>query len=134
MRRLSMLACAVALTVLTGCGSSGIGDLGGILGGSGTQQPSPTTTQTTALRGSVNNIDTQAQRIDLNAAYVNNLRNSTSNQSQTVYYDSRTRVSFQGNNYAVTDLERGDEVEIATYSNQGRLMADTITVTRNVRQ
>jgi hypothetical protein len=112
------------------CGSSGIGDLGGILGG----RPPTTSTQTSAVRGSISNVDTSAQRIDLNAAYINNLRNSSSNQSQTVYYDSRTRVSFQGRDYRVDDLERGDEVDITTYSNQGRLMADTVTVTRNVRQ
>ena len=43
-------------------------------------------------------------------------------------------MSYQGNtNYNITDLERGDEVSISGYNNNGRYVAQTITVTRNVR-
>jgi hypothetical protein len=122
MRKLSLLA---ALLLLAACGSSGLGDLGGILG-----SPSPNTPST--VTGTVNFVDTTAQRIDLNVNYVNNLRSSQGNAS--IYYDNRTQVQYQGRNYSPTDLERGDEVSVHGYSDNGKYVADTITVTRNVRQ
>ena len=66
---------AVVAMLLTACGSSGVlGDLGTILG-------SPSSTQPSDVRGTVDSIDTNARRIDLNVAYVNNLRSTGSNQS-----------------------------------------------------
>ena len=41
---------------------------------------------------------------------------------------------YQGSSYNVTDLERGDQITVAgVNNNQSRFIADTITVTRNVR-
>jgi len=111
-----------ALLLLAACGS--LGDLGSILGSS-----SPT--QQSTISGTVNNIDTQAQRIDLNVAYVNNLRNSQPNQS--IYYNSQTRVLYNNQTYSPTDLERGDEISVTGVNDNGRYVANTITVTRNVR-
>jgi hypothetical protein len=86
------------------------------------------------IQGTVSYVDTQAQRIDLNAAYSNGLRN-TQNNSYSIYYDSRTQVLYQNRSYVPTDLERGDQVDVRVYNNNnGQLLADTITVTRNVRQ
>ena len=121
MRKLSLLA---VLLLLAACGSGGLGDLGSILG-------SPSTTQPSNVQATVNFVDTNNQRIDVNASYVNNLRNTQNNQS--IYYDSRTRVVYQGRDYNVTDLERGDEISVSGSNNNGRYVADTITVTRNVR-
>ncbi len=122
MRKLSLLA---VVLLLAACGSGGLGDLGGILG-------SPSSSQPSDVRGTVNYVDTQNQRIDLNVNYVNNLRN-TQGSAQSIYYDNRTQVVYQGRNYNVTDLERGDEVSVRGYNSGGRYVADTITVTRNVR-
>jgi len=122
MRKLSIVA---VLLLLAACGSSGLGDLGGILGSPSQSTPSDVT-------GSVNFIDTSAQRIDLNVNMVNNLRSSQGTAS--IYYDNRTQVQYQGRNYAVTDLERGDEVSVHGFNDNGRYVADAITVTRNVRQ
>ena len=121
MRKLSLLA---VVLLLTACGSGGLGDLGGILG-------SPSSTQPSDVQGTVNYVDTQNQRIDLNVNYVNNLQ--TSQNAQSIYYDNRTQVVYQGRNYNVTDLERGDQISVRGYNNSGRYVADTITVTRNVR-
>ena len=120
MRKLSLVA--AALLLLAACGS-GI-DLGSILGSS-----SPT--QQSSIQGTVNNIDTNAQRIDLDVSYVNNLRNSQPGQS--IYYNSNTRVVYNNQTYAPTDLERGDQVSVTGANQNGRYVADTITVTRNVR-
>jgi hypothetical protein len=122
MRKLSILA---VLLLLAACGSGGLGDLGGILG-----SPSPSTPS--SVSGTVNFVDTSAQRIDLNVSYVNNLRSSQGNSS--IYYDNRTQVQWQGHTYSPTDLERGDEVSVHGYNDGGRYVADQITVTRNVRQ
>jgi hypothetical protein len=122
MRKLSFLP---ILLLLVACGSGGLGDLGSILG-------SPSSTQPSSVTATVNFVDTNNQRIDVNANYVNGLRNTQGSQ-QSIYYDSRTRVVYQGRDYNVTDLERGDEISVTGVNNNGRYVADTITVTRNVR-
>ena len=122
MRKLSILA---VLLLLAACGSGGLADLGGILG-----SPSPSTPS--SVNGTVNFVDTSAQRVDLNVSYVNNLRSSQG--SASIYYDSRTQVQYQGRTYSPADLERGDEVSVHGVNDNGKYVADTITVTRNVRQ
>jgi hypothetical protein len=123
MRKISLLAVAL---LVAACGSVGLGDLGTILG-------SPSSTQASDVQATVNSVDTQAQRIDVNVNYVNNLRN-TQGSTQSIYYDSHTQVVFQGNkNYRPEDLERGDEISVRGSNVNGRYVADTITVTRNVR-
>ena len=120
---------ALALTalLLASCGSmGGLGDLGGILG-------SPSPEQTSDVRGTIESIDTSAGRIDMAVSYVNNLRSSGSDQRGSIYYDNDTRVVYNNQTYAVTDLERGDEVSVVGSNVSGRYVADTITVTRNVR-
>lgn len=123
-RKLSMIAMVL---LLAGCGSGGLGDLGGlgdILGSTGSND-------TSDIRGTVSRIDTANQTIVLDVSYVNNLRDDR--QGSTIYYDSNTVVEFQGSQYAVTDLERGDEVSITGRNNGGRYIADRVVVTRNVR-
>ena len=129
MRKLSVVAAVAAVLLLASCGSGGLGDLGGIFG---TPQTSSSTNPGT-IGATVNFVDTQNQRIDVTVNYVNNLRNSQGNQS--IYYSSQTRVVYNGNSgYNVSDLERGDQISVTGHSdNSGRFVADTITVTRNVR-
>lgn len=126
MRRVSLALCSVVL--VAACGSlgnlGGLGDLGGILGSPSAEQPSD-------VRGTVNAIDPGARRIDLNVSYVNNLRSTQNNQS--IYYDTNTRVEFQGQTYRPEDLERGDEISVRGHNDNGRYVAEVITVTRNVR-
>src|SRR5688572_11346849 len=124
MRKAVFALCAVLLAV--GCGSAGgiLGGLGGILGSPSAEQPSDVT-------GTVQSIDTNAQRIDLNVAYVNQLRQS--NTTGSIYYDNNTRVEYQNKTYNVMDLERGDEISVRGANNNGRYVASVITVTRNVR-
>ena len=125
MRRLSLLA---AVLLIAACSSnSGLGDLGSIFGVPQTSSSNPASVQAT-----VNFVDPTNQRIDVNINYVNNLRSSQGNQS--IYYDNRTRVVYNGNSgYKPTDLERGDQISVTGYNDNGRFLADTVTVTRNVR-
>lgn len=122
MRRATWL-CA-ALLLLAACGSTSLGDLGSILG-------SPSATQPSDVQGVVNSVDSGAQRIDLDTRYVNNLK--TTQTGQSIYWDSNTRVVYQGHDFRPTDLERGDEISVRGANNNGRYVAETITVTRNVR-
>jgi hypothetical protein len=118
----------VAALLLAACGSSGLGDLGAlgdILGSTSTSQPSD-------VRGTVDYVDTRAQRIDLDVSYVNNLRDNRENQ--TIYYTANTRVVHSGKEYRVTDLERGDQITIRGTNDNGRYVADTIEVTRDSSQ
>jgi hypothetical protein len=124
MQKLSLLAMVL---LLAACGSGGLGDLGAlgdILGSTGSDD-------TSDVRGTINRIDTSNQTIVLDVAYINNLRDDR--QGSVVYYDSNTVVEYQGAQYAVTDLERGDEVSITGRNSGGRYVADRIVVTRNVR-
>jgi hypothetical protein len=121
MRKLSLVA---VVLLLAACGSGGLGDLGGILG-------SPSSTQSSTVQATVNYVDTQNQRIDITTNYVNGLRNTQTGQA--IYYDNNTRVVYNGRDYNVTDLERGDEISVTGSNVNGRYVADTITVTRNVR-
>lgn len=124
MKRLSVALTAILL--VAACSSSGIlGGLGDILGSGSSTQPSD-------VVGTVRNIDTTNQRIDLDVQTVNNLRTSGATNN-SIYYDSRTRVQYRNQTYNVTDLERGDQISVRGANDNGRYLAQTITVTRNVR-
>src|SRR5689334_14208232 len=83
-------AAAVALTA----GCSQLGGLGSVLG-TGTQP------QTGQVSGTVQTVDTRSQQIVVNAA---------NGQQIAVYYDANTQVTYQNRNYAVANLERGDQI------------------------
>jgi hypothetical protein len=112
--------------LLTACGSAGgiLGSIGSILGSPSAEQPSD-------VRGSVTAINTSARRIDMSVATVNNLRSTGNQQSGSIYYDDNTKVTYNGTAYMVTDLERGDEIEVRGVNDNGRYLAQQITVTRD---
>ena len=85
--RIATLALAGLLLVACGTGG-GLGDLGSIILGS------PSTSQPSDVRGTVDYVDQNAKRIDLNVSYVNNLRSSGSDQRGAIYYTNSTRVLF----------------------------------------
>jgi len=129
MRRATFITSAILATLmLASCGSMGNGgSLGDIILGS------PSSTQSSDVQGYVAAVDTYNSRIDLDVTYVNNLRQSgSSNQKGTIYYDSRTRVLYNNKEYRVTDLERGDQISVKGYNDNGRYMAETIEVVRSV--
>jgi hypothetical protein len=94
----------------------------------------PSNSGTFRLQGTVSYVDTSAQRIDVNSAYMTGLRTNGNQGTYSIYYDSRTPVNYQGQSYSPTALERGDQIDVSAYDNGGRYMASSITVTRNVRQ
>ncbi|HUP60209.1 MAG TPA: hypothetical protein VNA69_07300 [Thermoanaerobaculia bacterium] len=118
----------LAALLLASCGTGGtMGGLGDIILGS------PSSTQNSDVQGYVAYVDTSTRRIDLDVEYINNLRQSdSSTQRGTIYYDTRTRVIFNGREYRPEDLERGDQISVKGYNDKGRYVAETIEVLRDV--
>ena len=127
MRRATFILAALLITAACGSmGDGGLGSIGDIILGS------PSSTQSSDVRGTVAAIDTSARRIDLNVSYINNLRDNNNGQRGSIYYDNDTRVTYNGQSYGVTDLERGDEIEVRGVATNGRYLAQQITVVRDV--
>ena len=127
MRRATFILAALLITAACGSmGDGGLGSIGDIILGS------PSSTQSSDVRGTLAAIDTSARRIDLNVSYINNLRDNNNGQRGSIYYDNDTRVTYNGQSYGVTDLERGDEIEVKGVADNGRYLAQQITVVRDV--
>lgn len=76
------------------------------------------------LRGTVRYVDTSRRTIEVDRGY---------GSAVIVEYGSSTPVYWNGRNYQVSDLERGDEIEISVRDlGSGRYSANDITVTRSI--
>ena len=120
----SLAAASLLLILLAACGS--VGDvLGG--GGSGQQQGNY------EIRGTVESVDLNSRSIYLTnvSGYTSMLSNGGGNAVR-VYYDERTPVSFNGQTYRPTDLERGDQVAVRVDESGNTLMAESMTVISDV--
>ena len=130
LQRISFLAALVAALVLTGCGSSGIGDILG--GGSGTRTSDPYNQNIDNVRGTVERVNTTEQYIVVDSEETtSNLRNGGDDE-MVLYYDDRTRVEFQGRTFTPADLEAGDRILADVDSNGSRLMVEEIQVLYDV--
>lgn len=126
-------AALLAATLLTGCSSSGIGD---ILGGGSDRNDRSTDPyddrydrNAEDIRGTVERVDTLDRRIYVNAENrdSNYLRNG-GGREVVLYYDDNTVVEFEGQTYRVDDLERGDRIQADVSQTSGRLMVQNIDV------
>ncbi|HEV8436409.1 MAG TPA: hypothetical protein VGR95_23575 [Thermoanaerobaculia bacterium] len=88
--------------------------------------PYPSTTQSSLIRGTIRYVDTNSRTISID----------TNNGLMTVSYDRGLRVDVNGQLYPVTNLERGDVIDVQTqgYSNSNNLFASRITLVRDVRR
>lgn len=109
-------ATLAAILLLSACGSS---DLGGILGGG-----QASSSAGADVYGTVTAVDTRNSRIDINL--------DNYGGSRSIYYDSRTRVTYQGQTGSPSQLERGDRVSIRMTGSGNNAVADLITVTQSV--
>ena len=100
----------------TACANSGIGDiLGGVLGG-GQQQAAE-------AQGSIRGVDSRAQQISLQL---------TNGQTVALGYDNQTKVVYQNQLYAVSNLESGDQVVARVRDvGNGTYYTDSIYVTQS---
>lgn len=145
MRSIRLICLVIALAgfaVLTGCGSTGVGDILGGGGSSGGSTSGGSTSGTyddrydTAnnVRGTIERVDTVNRRIVVDRETSNGsyLRNGNEDETVTLYYDDRTTVEFQGRNYRPQDLESGDRILADVNETSGRLLAEEIQVLSDV--
>lgn len=89
--------------------------------GSGSSYPS---SSSMTLRGTVSYLDASRRTLELNRGY---------GSATVVEFENSTPVYFNNQTYRVSDLERGDEIEIRGRDlGNNRFLATDITVTRNV--
>lgn len=121
----SLAVLSLAVLLLGACASS---DGGGIFGGGGSNQ------NNYEIRGTVDSVDLNSRTIYLtNVSGYNTSMLSGGGNSVRVYYDDRTTVAYQGQNYRPQDLERGDEIAVRVdETGNNSLLAESVTVTRNV--
>ncbi|HEV7589215.1 MAG TPA: hypothetical protein VGO40_13960 [Longimicrobium sp.] len=104
---------------VTGC--SQLGTLGNVLGG--VMQPGAGS-GSAQVTGTVRYVDTQRQMLQVT---------TQNGQNGNVYFDNRTQVVYQQQNYPVTALEQGDEVTMQLQQDQqGNYYTNYIMVTRSV--
>lgn len=125
-RTKSLTAASLALIFLAACGSSG--GMGDIFGGGGSNN------QNYEIRGTVDYVDPGTRSVYLRdvSGHNRSMLSSGANDSVRVYYDDRTPVSYQGQNYRPEDLERGDVVSVRVDENGNSLVAESMTVLRDV--
>lgn len=110
------VALVAALTLSTGCAQ--LGGLGSVLG-------SATQPQTGQVSGTVQGVDTRSQQIVVQAA---------NGQQVALLYDANTQVTYQNRNYAVANLERGDQITARIQQSQnGGYYTDLVQVDQSVQ-
>src|SRR5690606_31791417 len=127
-RRTGTALVAGLLVLLVGCVSPG--GYGGYPGGgydqSGPGYPSQYGSQ---LEGTVEGVDTAYGSVLLRI----DDRRSGRPERQEVRYDRRTRLFYQGREYPVEGLERGDVVRVSVVQSGRDLWAESMEVVRNIR-
>src|SRR4051794_781607 len=115
---------------------------GGMASGSSypSQYPSsstyPSSQQYSTIRGTVRNVDTVNQTIELeNTNWVSGFRTNNSNSSRfVVRYDPNASVDYNGQMYPLTNLERGDVVDVQLQDlGSSNYVAQRLVLVRNVR-
>src|SRR5688500_11595418 len=100
-------AALAALSALGACSNANIGDiLGGVLGGGQQGQQ---------VEGTIRSVNTNNQQITLQ---------QQNGESVALGFDNNTQVVYQGQRYAVTNLENGDRVIARVLNNQGQYYTD----------
>ena len=109
---------AFALSLVAGCAqNSGLGSiLGSVLGG---QQ------QNNQVTGTIQRVDTRNQQISLT---------QSNGQSVAIMFDNQTKVVYQNQSYAVTNLEYGDQVTARIQQTQnGAYYTDYVQVDQSAQ-
>src|SRR4028119_738536 len=130
-RSTSVLTALATAAILSGCGSSGVGDIFG--GGPSTPRNDPYEQRISDVRGTVERVDTVNQRIIVDSEETNsryNLRNG--GDEMVLYYDSGTTVEHEGRTYRPEDLEAGDRILADVDQSGDRLLVQQIEVLRDV--
>ena len=130
-RRWRMALAFLAGLALAGCASLGGGSPYGSYPGNDGYYPGGYGQQgTQRFVATVVGMDARYGRLLVDAGDPRDYRQ----QRVEVYFDNNTRLYYQGRQYPVTGLERGDVVSIDVVDSRNRLWATRIEVVRNVRE
>ncbi|HEX9457936.1 MAG TPA: DUF5666 domain-containing protein [Thermoanaerobaculia bacterium] len=106
--------------------------INGIGSNGGSSSSSPIST----IRGTVRSVDSYNRTIDLeNSNWVSGFRTNTNTSARfIIHYDPDTNVDYNGQLYPVTNLERGDVVEVQVQNlGSSNYVAQRVVLVRNVR-
>lgn len=95
---------------------------------------SETSASASTLRGTVRSIDTSRRLIQLDQAnWISRFSTGTTlGNTVTVQYETNTSVEYQGQLYPVANLERGDVVDARVRTVGSTLIADELSLVRDV--
>jgi len=114
---------------------------GGMASGSNGTYGNPSSTypsqqQYSTIRGTIRSVDTRNQTIELeNTNWVSGFRPNNSSSSRfVVRYDPNASVDYNGQMYPLTNLERGDVVDVQLQDlGNSNYVAQRLVLVRNVR-
>jgi hypothetical protein len=94
---------------------------------------SSSSSSTSTIRGTVRSIDTYNSTITLDSAtWISGFKSSSSGNTMTVRYDTNTRVDYQGQLHPITNLERGDVVDVQVTGTGSNPFVQRIILVRDV--
>lgn len=95
----------------------------------------PSSSQWSTIRGTVRNVDTRNQTIELeNTNWVSGFRTNNSSSRFVVRYDPNASVDYNGQMYPLTNLERGDVVDVQLQdTGNSNYVTQHVVLVRNVR-
>lgn len=118
-------------TTTSGSSTIGASDITVTRSISGTSGSSTSSGYST-IRGTVRSIDTYNRTITLeNSSWISGFQSSTGTNTMTIRYDANSQVDYQGQLHPVTNLERGDVIDVQV-SSPSNLFAQRILLVRDV--
>lgn len=94
---------------------------------------STASSNTSTIRGTVSYVDTARRTLELESTtWVSGFRNTNTGSRMTVAYDTNMSVDVQGRPYPVSNLERGDLVEVRISGSSSMPVAQSIVLVRDV--
>ena len=105
--------------------------------GSSTYPSYPSSSSVATYRGTVRSVDTYNRTITLDSAsWISGFRTTTGSGSlMTVSFPTNAQVDYNGQRYPVTNLERGDVVDVQVTNNGGsNWFAQNIVLVRDVNR
>ena len=95
----------------------------------------PNSSQYSTIRGTIRNVDTTNQTIELeNTNWISGFRTNNSSSRFVVRYDPNASVDYNGQMYPLTNLERGDVVDVQLQDlGSSNYVAQRLVLVRNVR-
>ena len=96
----------------------------------------PSTSNYSTIRGTVRSVDTYNRTITLDStSWISGFRSTNNGSMMTVSYDTNSRVDYNGTLYPVTNLERGDVVDVQVANNgSSNYFVQNIVLVRNVNR